>query len=120
MKLGTWNQSEVLENFEKYYVRDESRIIVIDGRDAGWMQVAETSDDIELVQLHILEMYRNQGIGTRLITDLLARANREGKTMSLSVIRSNRAQELYRRIGFIVIDEEPAKLHLRWVGANIP
>ncbi len=84
----------------------DTSIIILDGRDIGWMQVTERDTDYNLAQLQLLDDYCGLGIGTRLIKGLLDRAEREDRTVSLSVIRINRAIGLYERLGFRIVDPE--------------
>jgi len=55
----------------------------------------------------ILPEYRNQGIGTKLIEALLDAIAKQGfDQVSLSVLKSNPAARLYRRIGFKSVSED--------------
>lgn len=55
----------------------------------------------------ILPDFRNQGIGTRLIESLLDAIAEQGfDRVSLSVLKSNPAARLYRRIGFKTVSED--------------
>jgi len=54
----------------------------------------------------VLPKFRNQGIGTRLIETLLdAIAEKGFHQVSLSVLKTNPAARLYRRIGFHTVSE---------------
>ena len=104
--LGQWNEAERRASLRRSFKASDTSIIVLDGRDIGWMQVSERDTDYNLAQLQLLDEYCGLGIGTRLIRDLIDRAAREEKTVSLSVIRINRAIGLYERLGFRIIDPE--------------
>jgi ribosomal protein S18 acetylase RimI-like enzyme len=76
----------------------ESRIILVDGREAGWLYIAELADETRLVEIMILSEYRGQGIGTTVLRKLIADAR---KPVRLSVDVSNAgAIRLYERVGF--------------------
>jgi len=104
--LGSWNEAERRASLRRSYKTTEITIITLDGVDIGWMQVSERDTDYNLAQIQLLDEYCGLGIGTRLIRDLLAQADREGKTVSLSAIRTNRAIKLYERLGFRIIDPD--------------
>ena len=70
------------------------------------MQVSERDTDYNLAQIQLLEEFCGRGIGTLLIRELLERALRDGKTVSLSAVRNNRAIELYKRLGFRIVDPD--------------
>ena len=61
-------------------------------------------DDTPELSIAVLPAHRGRGIGTKLVTELLAAAAGENQAVSLSVLVDNAALNLYRRIGFEVID----------------
>ena len=79
--------------------------------------MSESRTDFNLAQIHLIEAVRGRLIGTRLISDLIARARRVGKTVSLSMPRNNQAASLYRRLGFQVVkDDGSSIIHMLWDG----
>ncbi len=104
--LGLWDEAERRAALRRSFKVAEVNIIILDGADIGWMQVSERDTDYNLAQIQLLEEHCGRGIGSRLIGELLERARREGKTVSLSAVRTNRAIELYKRLGFRIIDPE--------------
>ena len=104
--LVKWNEVERRAALRRSFKVADAMIIVVGGQDIGWMQVSVRDTDYNLAQLQLVEGHRCKGIGTRLIRDLLDRAEREARTVSLSVVRTNRAIGLYRRLGFRIIDPE--------------
>jgi ribosomal protein S18 acetylase RimI-like enzyme len=111
--FGAWDTDKNLASFDQHYRVAEATIIVVDGADVGWLQIHDDGDDLSLHQLHIVEAYRNRGIGTRLIRKLIARADRQTKRVTLSVVKNNRALSLYQRLGFRIVGEDETKYHLR-------
>ena len=116
MKFDAWDEVAVMARFDRYYETDEVKVVVIYGRDAGWFQVAENEHELELAQIHIKHKYCAQGIGTQLIREIMNEAHSKGKSVFLSVVRGNIALSLYRRLGFVIVDEDEHKLHMRWDG----
>jgi ribosomal protein S18 acetylase RimI-like enzyme len=101
-ELDDWDQDKFSKRIRALFKAQECQVIIVDGRDIGFMQVIETVDDLNIAQLHLAEGYRGLGIGTQIAADLIARSERDGKTISLSVPRNNLAIELYKRLGFKV------------------
>lgn len=103
-QLGKWDETLRRAAIRRSFRASESQIISQEGKDIGWMQILERDADYNIAQIQILDAYCGQGIGTRLICDLLAKAKAEAKTVSLSAVRTNRAIGLYQRLGFRMID----------------
>ena len=56
--------------------------------------------------ISLLKKYRNYGIGTELMKQMLTKLKLEGyKQVSLSVQKMNYAVRMYRKIGFEIVDE---------------
>ena len=63
------------------------------------------NDETPELSIAVLPEYRNQGIGTRLILDLLERITDLYSAISLSVSSDNPALRLYQRLDFEVISQ---------------
>ena len=113
-RLGALDEPELIANFKRLYRPGDVKIIVVDGVDAGWLQISESEREISLYQIHIKSGYRARGIGPALMQDLLARGRIREKPISLYVVRNNPAVALYKRLGFKVVGEDETKLHMRW------
>jgi ribosomal protein S18 acetylase RimI-like enzyme len=75
-------------------------IIECHGQRAGALAVARTRDRIHLVNIALRPELTNRGLGTRLLTALIAESEAAGIPVSLAVERNNRARSLYQRLGF--------------------
>ncbi len=81
----------------------ESQVYVIEheGQPAGRMIVDRSAPVILLMDIALLPEYRNQGLGTALMLDLLAEADRSHRPVQLHVEDFNPAIKLYLRLGFV-------------------
>lgn len=113
-RLGKWDERRVRRRFQKSFRTDQSRIIHLGDMGIGWLQVSETADCLHLHQIHILERFRNRGIGGNLIAGLLRRAQATSRPVALNVIRGNPAISLYKRLGFRPAREDAEKVLMRW------
>ena len=86
--------------------------MVEDNRDIGWLQVAETADEIFLKQMFLRPASQRQGIGSRLLADLIARGRQTNKPVRLGVVKINPAVRLYRRFGFIITSQDDFKYYM--------
>ena len=66
----------------------------------GQTCISKTDDEFHLIDIILLPEYRNQGIGTALLEDLLDEARHLNRTVSLLVQQGNPADKLYQRLGF--------------------
>jgi len=79
---------------------------------AAWCRLFEASDpgygyvadDVPELSLGVHPNYRGRGVGTALLTAVIAQAAARGhRAISLSVEDANRAKALYRRAGFMPV-----------------
>ena len=115
--LGRWNQRQVVARFRRAFRPEHGYVIRSHGADIGWMQVTENGRRYHVQQLHLVERFRNRGIGRRLLQHLMNRARDRRKFVALNVIQGNRAAGLYQRLGFRTMRTSEGKLHMRWVPA---
>src|SRR5207247_223885 len=114
VELLEWNEPGQKRVVELALAQKGTSIIVIDGLDAGWLQVDESPDSIYLGQLYLAPSLQNRGIGTAVVRELTDKAKQAGKALTLGVMNNNRARLLHERLGFRVIGESEYKLKMRW------
>lgn len=109
--LTGWNELEkaafVTMQFEaqdRHYRQlhpDGSFLVVeIDGEPAGRLLLARLEGEIRVVDIALLPPYRGAGIGTRLLRDVIAKADAAALPVSLHVEPWSPARRLYERLGF--------------------
>ena len=113
--LNAWDGPAVRQRFREMYLQDEVTILLAGRRRIGWLQVTEQPDRLFLNQIHLVPDARGHGIGTRVLRDLLARAERNGQSVTLWVVRNNPARTLYERLGFRITGEDALKLRMEWL-----
>ena len=91
--------------YHSQYPDADFQIVLVDGVPGGRLYVARLEDEILLIDVALLTEYRNRGIGTALVEDLLAEAGQAGKPVRLHVEPFNPALRLYIRLGFEKIAE---------------
>lgn len=64
-------------------------VILLDGRPVGRLWVAWTEDACVLVDMALLPEHRRSGIGTQIVGEVLAEADRRGVPVRLTVERGN-------------------------------
>jgi ribosomal protein S18 acetylase RimI-like enzyme len=112
-ELNVWDEDEQRSGFATQWKLDEVRIISVDGNDAGWLQAAELPAEIRLQKFFILPEYQRSGIGSEVLSQLLAAWRPTGKKIVLRVLKNNPARRLYERLGFSVIAEAGVVFRMR-------
>jgi ribosomal protein S18 acetylase RimI-like enzyme len=99
---ATWGWDEALQRrlFTESFNPQDGEIVVVDGRDAGFLRVSEKESETFLISIRLLPQFQNRGIGTKLIKDLLAASKAKNKPVRLQVLKTNPALRLYEKIGF--------------------
>ena len=101
-----WDEDDQRQLHEQRFRTSSTRIIVDQGKDIGLVAVRETDDQIHLLQLFLLPEAQGKGIGSHVLAEVLAEANRVHRPVVLSVLKSNpRARAFYERHGFGVVGE---------------
>ncbi|MBE4947558.1 GNAT family N-acetyltransferase [Chryseobacterium culicis] len=88
------------------YQFDKANIIFLDNQPIGLLKVDRTFTNIEVLQLQIDPSQQGKGLGKKILMDILEEASLAGKTVSLSVLKTNKAQDLYKSLGFRIVDED--------------
>lgn len=105
---------------ERSQPRVDNKIILLNGRAVGRILVDRTDTPMVLRDIALLTEYRNAGIGSRLIKELMTEAASAGKPIQLHVVASSPAVRLYERLGFRSTGDQAgaAYLEMKWVPAT--
>ena len=113
-KTWGWDEKWQKEYFSKNFKSEILKIIIKAGKEIGCISIIDEEDHIFLSLIEILPNYQNQGTGSRLIKDLLVKAEKLNKIVNLQVLKTNeKAQKLYLRLGFII--EEETDTHIKMI-----
>lgn len=104
------------EKFFDGYEEENTHIVIVEGRDAGWLSVRRRDDAIELSQIYLAPDCQNQGIGAVLIRQLIDEATAAHVPLRLSTAKINPARRLYERLGFRIVGESEFKIYME-IGA---
>jgi ribosomal protein S18 acetylase RimI-like enzyme len=99
---------------QRTYPRADDRIILFEGRPVGRMLVDRSDESILLRDIALLTEFRDVGLGSRLLKDLM----NEGKPIRLHVVASSPAVRFYERLGFRRSGGDNAYLEMQWVPAT--
>lgn len=93
-------------HYRAHYSGASFDVIELDGEPVGRLYVHRRERELRVMDVALVPAARGLGVGTRLLTDLLAEGARLGKAVTIHVEQHNRARELYLRLGFT-----PVELH---------
>ena len=111
---GGWEEKVQEEFFRRNFVPANMRAIVIDGHDAGLLNVERGPSEVFLANIQIAPAYQNRGVGTAVVRGVMAEAHAAGLPVRLQVLKANRpARRLYERLGFLVTEQTGTHCHLR-------
>lgn len=104
-QIWGWDESWQVAYFDAHFVPSGSRIIVIDGVEAGVVAVEWRNTEAFIGVIEILPEYQGCGIGAAVIRHIIAEAHARGLPVTLQVLKVNPARHLYARLGFAVTGE---------------
>jgi GNAT superfamily N-acetyltransferase len=101
----------------KYYTENYTGasfdVVVCDDGPCGRLYTVRWESEIRIMDIAVLPGFRNRGIGTRLLHDIIAEGEKLGLPVSIHVERFNPALRLYSRLGFECIEDKGVYLLLR-------
>jgi len=102
-------------DYTERFPNSELSIVVVDGADAGRLWVDRSADEIRILDIALLPYQRNRGIGTSLLNELIREAQAATAALRHAVYATNeRAQRLYRRLGFTVVEDFATYVLMEW------
>jgi len=114
--IARWGWDEAFQrNFHEQRFRDKpfSRIMH-KGQAVGTIALSAVADHMRLDEFYLLPSYQGQGLGTRILRHCLAIADACGMRLRLQYLKWNPVGSLYRRHGFMVIDETEIHFIVEW------
>ncbi|MGJ0486812.1 MAG: GNAT family N-acetyltransferase [Methylomicrobium sp.] len=91
--------------YQENYRDTEFLVILLDEVPVGRLYLARWPDQIRIVDIALLPSYRNVGIGSKILADIIDDSRIQQKPVRIHVECFNPAQNLYRRLGFVPIGE---------------
>lgn len=85
------------------YKFENAKIILVNELQIGLLKVREFNDKIEIIQIQISSSFRGKGIGTKIIKEIIGKAIESNLSITLSVLKENKAKKLYQSLGFEII-----------------
>lgn len=90
-----------------------AEVLLHEGEPVGLLKVSRDPHEWVLIQIQLAPGYQGGGIGTGLLAEVVAEAERAGVDLTLSVLKANPARALYARFGFLVECESEFSYEMR-------
>jgi ribosomal protein S18 acetylase RimI-like enzyme len=101
-------------HYTRYYPRATNTIITLGDQPVGRSLVDRSNDEIHVIDIALLPEYRNTGLGTTLMRELLDESVATGRAVRLHVFKPSRAVQFYERLGFRKIGDAQTHWRLEW------
>ncbi len=106
----------------KYYhdIFADAQYLLIeqDGEPIGRLYLDHREEEHRVIDIALLPAHRGQGIGAKLMQDVLDGAAAAGKRVRIHVEHNNPAMHLYDRLGFRKIEEQGVYWLMEWKPAS--
>jgi ribosomal protein S18 acetylase RimI-like enzyme len=107
-------QFKASQNYRISFPDAEFQIVLLDQINAGRLIIHRSHEELRVVDIALLPEYRNAGAGSALLQRIFGEAAACKKPLRLSVVKGNRVERLYRRLGFEKIGENELRLEMEW------
>ena len=87
-------------HYETYYTGAAFDVIELDGQPIGRLYVHRGPKELRVMDISLLPEFRGRGLGTFLLSGLIAEAQAKRQSVTLHVEFNNPARALYHRLGF--------------------
>lgn len=112
-RLFGWDESEQDASFARQFKLDEVRVIIVDGKRAGWIQTQIDGAGVTLGQFYVVPELQRRGIGTQVLRMVIREVRDDGRSLTVPVVKFNPAKRLYDRHGFQIIGEDDYRYYMR-------
>ncbi len=104
-EIWGWDEAYQKADFDSDYLKyGEFLIIEVEHEFAGFMQLVDDGNRIEICEIHLCPAFRGNRIGSSILRQMIR--DSAGKTISLGCFKKNeQAKKLYLRLGFAQTNE---------------
>jgi GNAT superfamily N-acetyltransferase len=128
MALVPWDEAQKLAFLQmqcaaqqKYYLSEypdaEYSIILLDNHPVGRIYVLRREEAIKILDITLMQEYRNRGTGTALLQKIMSEAALTQRPVQIYVETFNPSLSLFARLGFSKIGDEGVNYLLEWRAA---
>ncbi len=101
-------------HYQQHFPNADWLVTMRAGEDIGRLYVERWPHEHCLIDIAFLPEHRGSGLGAALLRDLIDEAAACGKSLSTHVEKFSPALRLYRRLGFVNVDDNGVYALMRW------
>jgi ribosomal protein S18 acetylase RimI-like enzyme len=101
-------------HYAEHYPLASFDIIELDNNPIGRLYLDKQADELRIIDIALLSEYRSRGIGRYYLESIIEQARDQGRSVSIHVEHNNPAMSLYRRLGFVKIEDKGIYWFMRW------
>lgn len=117
LQMQFWAQHR---SYKENYPGAEFLIIEMSGETIGRLYLHRRSDEIRIMDISLMPAWRNLGIGSQLLGDVLDEGRRSSRRVSIHVEIFNPARRLYERLGMRPVADRGVYLLMEWQPPQSP
>ena len=102
------------QHYKSRFPEGDHRIIVKDNRSIGRLYTARTDQEIRILDIALLPDHRDAGVGSRLLKEILADAEKSRLPVRIYVESFNRSMRLFERLGFSCVETSGLNHLMEW------
>jgi len=106
------------DHYLKTYPGASHDIILFEGRQVGRLYVARLDREIRIIDITLLPIERNAGIGSYLIRQLLVEGERTDRAVRIYVEEFNPSLRLFQRLGFSPSEQQGIHVLMQWTAGQ--
>ncbi len=107
------------DHYQTHYPTAVHSIILNDSTPVGRLYLAREDRFIRILDITLLPQFRNHGIGSRLLAELMSEAKEAGLPLQIHVESYNPSLKLFERLGFRQIAENGAHYLMQWQAGEV-
>lgn len=101
-----WNEEFQLNHHRTRWNEKPWFVIDVDGTDVGTISLHELdSNTLRLGEFYLLDIFRNRGLGTAILSRVLESSDALGQTVVLEALKWNPVRSLYEKHGFAITSD---------------
>jgi ribosomal protein S18 acetylase RimI-like enzyme len=108
-----WNEPDQRRRFARWLRSGGTDVVEVAGEPVGCLQVRDEGAEVYLARIELMPAWQRRGLGTALVSGVVARAAARGRAVSLHVFGDNPARRLYERLGFRVMHDDGVRIAMR-------